>query len=149
MCNCTRQPVQLRPFVIVESPYAATDACTLEQHLAYARTAMADSIRRGENPFASHLLLTQPGILDDGDPDERSLGIALGLAWGDAVSARVAAYVDRGITSGMLRGLRHAIEHGRAIQFRSLDADPQVRLERTSGAAAVLHVFVEQQGGHT
>src|SRR4029077_21043205 len=35
---------------------------------------------QGGGPFASHLLDTQPGVLDDQVPDERRLGIAAGLA---------------------------------------------------------------------
>ena len=44
-------------FVIVESPYAGDVAANVE----YARAAVADCLRRGEAPFASHLLYT----LDD------------------------------------------------------------------------------------
>ena len=65
--------------VIVESPYAG-DVAT---NIAYARAAVRDCLMRGEAPIASHLLFTQPGILDDDVADERRLGIEAGLSWLD------------------------------------------------------------------
>lgn len=57
--------------VIVESPYAGD----IERNVAYARACIADCLKRGEAPFASHLLYTQPGVLDDGVPaEDRWLG---------------------------------------------------------------------------
>jgi len=64
--------------VILESPYAG-DVAT---NVAYARRALRDCLLRGEAPFASHLLYTQPGVLDDTLPDERACGIEAGLIWG-------------------------------------------------------------------
>jgi hypothetical protein len=55
--------------VIVESPFAGDVAA----NLSYGRRCMADCLRRGEAPFASHLLYTQPGVLDDSLPEERQL----------------------------------------------------------------------------
>jgi hypothetical protein len=83
--------------VILESPYAG-DVAT---NLAYARACMRDALGRGEAPIASHLLYTQPGILDDDVPDERSWGIAAGLAWRRVAEGAV-FYVDRGWSRGML-----------------------------------------------
>jgi len=83
--------------VILESPYAGE----VEANLAYARAALRDSLSRGEAPIASHLLYTQPGVLDDLVPEERTLGIAAGLAWRDKADAAV-FYVDRGWSRGML-----------------------------------------------
>lgn len=82
--------------VILESPYAGDVA----RNVAYARAAMADCLRRGEAPIASHLLYTQPGVLDDNIPAERALGIAAGLAWGRVADAAV-FYVDLGWSQGM------------------------------------------------
>jgi hypothetical protein len=42
---------------------------------------------RGEAPIASHLLYTQPGVLNDGVPAERAHGIEAGLAWLRAADA--------------------------------------------------------------
>lgn len=83
--------------VIIESPYAGD----VEANVAYARAAMRDSILRGEHPIASHLLYTQPGILDDNDPAERQRGIDAGLAW-RRVADRAVFYTDRGWSAGML-----------------------------------------------
>ena len=47
--------------VIIESPYAGD----IEKNVAYARDCVRDSLMRGEAPYASHLLYTQPNILDD------------------------------------------------------------------------------------
>jgi hypothetical protein len=69
--------------VILESPYAGD----IERNVAYARAAMRDSLLRGEAPIASHLLYTQPGVLDDQVSDERRLGIEAGLVWRVAAEA--------------------------------------------------------------
>lgn len=82
--------------VIIESPYAGD----VEANIAYARRAVRDSLDRGEYPIASHLLYTQPGILDDMVPEQRALGISAGLAW-RAVADRAVFYVDRGWSTGM------------------------------------------------
>ncbi len=77
--------------VIIESPYAGD----VEKNLEYARKCMRDSIFRGENPIASHLLYTQKGILDDNIQEERELGMTLGLLWSEVVDMHV-FYVDLG-----------------------------------------------------
>ena len=82
--------------VIIESPYAGE----ISANTKYARRAMRDSLGRGEYPIASHLLYTQPGILNDDNPSERLWGIEAGLAW-RKVAARAVFYVDRGWSSGM------------------------------------------------
>jgi hypothetical protein len=53
--------------VVVESPYAGN----IERNLRYLRACMADCLRRGEAPFASHGLYTQPGVLRDELPKDR------------------------------------------------------------------------------
>lgn len=83
--------------VIIESPYAGE----IETNVAYARAAVKHSLSKGEAPIASHLLFTQPGILNDNDPLERQLGIDAGLAW-RGVADLVAFYVDLGWSNGML-----------------------------------------------
>lgn len=101
--------------VIIESPYAGD----IERNTAYARRALADSLRRGEAPIASHLLYTQPGVLDDGDPDERRLGIEAGLAWGP-VADLTAVYADLGFTPGMEQGIDRAVNEGRPVEVRHI-----------------------------
>ena len=101
--------------VVIESPYAGE----VERNVRYARAAMADSLRRGEYPLASHLLYTQPGVLDDLDPAQRSLGIEAGLAWG-RLADLVAVYQDLGLSRGMTFGINRARAEGRPIEFRSI-----------------------------
>ncbi len=101
--------------VIIESPYAGD----VERNLAYAKAAVRDCLARGEAPYASHLFFTQPGILDDDKPAERTLGIEAGLAWGAAADATV-VYQDLGFSSGMRLGIARAEEQGRPVEYRSL-----------------------------
>ena len=54
--------------VIVESPFAGR----VEANKVYARLAIRDCLKRGEAPFASHLLYTLDSVLDDTDPAERA-----------------------------------------------------------------------------
>lgn len=105
-----------RPLVVIESPYAGDT----EANLTYARRAMDDSLERGENPIASHLLYTQPGILNDADPEERQRGIDAGLAWGAHADA-IAFYTDRGMSPGMRRAEEYWRSRGKQIVYRSMD----------------------------
>lgn len=104
--------------VIIESPYAGN----VERNLRYLRAAMRDCLRRGEAPFASHGLYTQPGVLDDLVPDERKLGIAAGFEWREVAEATV-VYEDLGISRGMLLGIEHAFLAGRAVVYRKLGGE--------------------------
>lgn len=101
--------------VIIESPYAGD----VDANIAYARAAVRDSLLRGEAPIASHLLYTQPGVLDDGIPEERQHGIDAGLAWRHVSEATV-VYTDRGISKGMEYGIAAAIKAGKPVEYRSL-----------------------------
>lgn len=101
--------------VIIESPYAGD----VERNLRYLRACMADCFRRGEAPFASHGLYTQPGVLDDADPEHRAVGIAAGLCWAERADL-TAVYVDLGVSAGMLEGMEAAGAEGRPIKIRRL-----------------------------
>jgi hypothetical protein len=105
--------------VVVESPYGADDDETVDENAKYARACLADCLKRGEAPFAPHLLYTQPGVLDDRKPRERRKGIRAGFAWGAQASLR-AVYVDRGFSRGMVDGLVEAARLDQAIELRSL-----------------------------
>ena len=105
--------------VIVESPYAGKTPEEVEENLRYARACVADCLARGEAPFASHLLYTQGGILDDTKPEERELGIEAGLAWGRRAEA-TAVYTDRGISDGMRKGTASANAQGRVVELRTI-----------------------------
>ena len=101
--------------VIVESPFEGD----IEENIKYARRCMRDCFMRGEYPFASHLLYTQEGILNDEIPKERELGIEAGLSWGKLAEATI-VYTDLGISKGMGQGIARAKKEGRTIEYRSL-----------------------------
>lgn len=106
--------------VVIESPYSAETLEGIEANLSYARACLRDCLRREESPIASHLLLTQGGVLDDSDPVERAWGMHAGWAWMRVADA-VVVYVDRGISAGMREGISEAGNLGVAVEFRSLE----------------------------
>lgn len=114
--------------VIVESPFAGGFS-----NVRYSRECLRDCIARGESPFASHLLYTQKGVLDDKIPSERERGIATANAWLE-VADYVVVYGDLGITEGMEKGIAKAIKAGKPVQYRwlrsGLDADAHERFEK-------------------
>ena len=101
--------------VIVESPYAGD----IEANVEYARRAMRHCLDLGEAPYASHLLYTQPHVLDDSIPTERDRGIQAGYEWLSKADF-VAFYVDRGWSSGMLKALKVARMLSKPVGPRSL-----------------------------
>jgi hypothetical protein len=101
--------------VILESPYAGD----VEANEQYARECMRDCLIRGEAPYASHLLYTQPGVLSDDIPEERRYGMEAGWAWMTRAS-RVVVYTDRGISPGMMRGIERASQLAKQVEFRQL-----------------------------
>jgi hypothetical protein len=101
--------------VVLESRYTGD----VETNVAYARACLRDCLARGEAPIASHLLFTQPGVLDDGNADERAQGIAAGTAWIPVADA-VVAYTDHGISAGMWDAIRAAGLRGIAVEYRKL-----------------------------
>lgn len=101
--------------VIIESPYAGD----VDRNLRYLRACMRDCLLRGEAPFASHAIYTQPGVLDDNIPAERSLGIEAGLTIGKLMWKTV-VYEDLGISYGMRQGIERAVSEDRPVEFRSL-----------------------------
>lgn len=100
---------------IVESPYAGE----VKLNVGYLQSCMRDSLLRGEAPYASHGLYTQPGVLRDEEPGERELGIRAGFAWRQHAELTV-FYIDRGFSSGMNLALRECIEMNHPFEFRSL-----------------------------
>ncbi|WP_221971543.1 hypothetical protein [Rhizobium leguminosarum] len=137
----------MRP-VIIESPYAGD----IEMNVAYARAAMWDCLERGEAPYASHLLFTQVGVLDDSDAAQRARGIEAGLIWGRNAAATV-VYTDRGISTGMQQGIDRATAEGRPIEYRSLPdfvlPHDQMKGELAAIGQSVMNWIDEltQQGG--
>lgn len=103
--------------VLIESPYKSSNPNAFAGNVAYAKECISDALKRGEYPFASHLLYTQ--VLNDNVPEERELGIKAGLEWGKHASKTI-VYIDRGLSDGMKHGIKNAIEQNREIIVRSL-----------------------------
>jgi len=101
--------------VVLESPYAGD----VDTNVRYARMCMKDCLMRGEAPYASHLLYTQDGVLNDLIPEERNHGIQAGFAWRQVAQATV-VYTDLGISKGMQYGIDDAIKRGVPVEYRQL-----------------------------
>ena len=99
--------------VVIESPFAGNR----NENMHYGKRALLDSLRRGESPFASHLLYTQ--VLDDAIKDDRELGIIACLRFYPVVSL-CAVYNDMGISPGMFRGIDAAKAANIPIEYRSI-----------------------------
>lgn len=102
--------------VLLESPYAGD----VKANIDYARQCILDSLNRNEAPMASHLLYTQPTILDDTVPKERQKGMEAGWEWLKVVNKSV-VYTDLGISPGMKDGIEKAKSAGIPIEYRTLD----------------------------
>lgn len=101
--------------VIIESPFAGGP-----NNVRYSRRCIRDALDRGESPFASHLLYTQKGVLDDSIPEDRRRGIDAAVGW-LKVADCVAVYVDFGVTEGMAKGIARAAALGKTIKFRWIE----------------------------
>ena len=104
--------------VILESPFAGD----VQKNIRYARDCVRDCLNRGETPYVSHLLFTQPGILNDDIKEERELGMKAGWAWRKVAEATV-VYTDLGISKGMQEGIDFAMEQtidNHELEYRSL-----------------------------
>lgn len=112
--------------VLVESPYMYKSDNPLERavgllrNLVYARLALRDCFHKGEAPYCSHLLYTQPLILNDDIASERQIGIDAGLDWGSHAQ-KTAVYTDLGLSAGMNFGLANAKQSGRPIEYRCIE----------------------------
>ncbi|HXN74901.1 MAG TPA: hypothetical protein VN855_00230 [Candidatus Acidoferrum sp.] len=109
---------------VLESPFAGK----VERNVAYAKLCVRDMLLHGEAPIASHLLFTQPGVLDDNNPEQRKLGIAAGHAWTE-IADYIVVYIDFGFSSGMDAGIRQAALNGTPIEFRRLPVEQLVKLK--------------------
>lgn len=98
---------------IIESPFTGQ----LLRNLQYARAALRDSLMRKEAPIASHLLYTQPGVLNDHIPSERELGIKAGHEW-MREAQRCAVYADFRISPGMQLGIERARHFNVPVEWR-------------------------------
>lgn len=123
--------------VVLESPYRghgeteAEIASRTKWHVEYARLCIRDSLRRGEAPIASHLLYTQPTILQDNDPLEREQGIKAGWTWIPYADYSV-YYTDHGWSAGMLGALHeYSIRRQHDFRIRSLNGKRKIQLPLT------------------
>ncbi len=101
--------------VVLESPYAGE----VVRNILYARRCMFHSLHIGEAPIASHLLYTQPGILNDDIAIERRLGMEAGWAWYRVAEACV-VYMDYGMSNGMTQGISMAKQLGIPVILREI-----------------------------
>ena len=107
--------------VVIESPFSGNT----RRNSNYLDKCIADSLQRGENPYASHRML--PQVLDDEVPEERAAGIACSIEMGRELR-RVVFYVDFGISPGMLAALEAHIAENQedrpeisiSIEFRRI-----------------------------
>lgn len=111
--------------VVIESPLALDGQ--FARNIRYARLCGLDCIRKGEAPYASHLLMTQ--FLDDTIPEERKLGMDAGFAWG-AVGDICVVYQDFGITKGMQEGIDRALGNGKMVVYRKLPPELMALLDK-------------------
>ncbi len=119
--------------VSLESPFSGD----VPRNIDYARLCVRDCLLRDEAPIASHLLYTQPNILDDKKPKERDLGMFAGFCWNLFAKATV-VYVDYGISHGMTVGIHRAEFEERPVEYRTLFKTDQEKFAwestRTGGA---------------
>lgn len=119
----------MRRTVVVESPYMGEGSTEEEivantaRNIRYLRACLRDCVvNYNESPYASHAILTQPGVLDDNNPEERALGIAAGFELRHIVEATV-VYTDLGISRGMRYGIEDAEAKNRPYEYRTLGPD--------------------------
>lgn len=109
--------------VIVESPYRGKTDEETKRNIIYAQRCLHDCFMRDEAPFASHLLYTQPGVLNDKIPKERKYGIEAGFVWRDASDVTV-VYTDYGISEGMRHGIANALAKNKPVEYREIGKNP-------------------------
>lgn len=121
--------------VILESPFAGD----ILRNVLYARACVRDALLKGYAPIASHLLYTQPGILDDAVPEERTHGIEAGLAWRKVAEGSL-VYVDRGVSSGMAYGIAAMRAEGKFVIECRLPDEALAQLEEEATQLEAMHV---------
>ena len=94
-----------RPVVYVASPYAGETEANISRAKEYCRFAVS----KGVIPLAPHLLY--PQFMDDGDEDQRTLGLRFAIAllcrcdelwvFGEKVSAGMAKEIEKAEKRGM------------------------------------------------
>lgn len=85
----------------------------------YALDCMRDCLRRGEAPYASHVLFDVAGVLRDAVPHECEHGMACGDVWAWCADYHV-FYCDHGMSPGMQRRWDECVQAGRTCVERYL-----------------------------
>lgn len=98
-----------RPIVYICSPFAGDVMLNIENARKYCKFA----VDKGMVPFASHLLY--PQFLDDGDEDQRKLGLLFGIIWLSKCD-ELWCFGNR-VSEGMKRELAKARAKGIPIRF--------------------------------
>ena len=99
--------------VVIESPYSGDIVLNRQ----YLQECIYDCIKRGESPYASHLMLTE--VLNDKIQSERGLGISLGFKFHNIVD-KIVFYTDLGMSNGMQQARYNAQLIGATMEFRSI-----------------------------
>lgn len=115
------QKTNIRPLVLIESPYHHPKEWGQQLNAAYLEACLIDSINRGECPIATHKLYTR--CLDDFDPGERQLGMEMFHTIALDTEYHV-VYYDLGISTGMAWGIVEAEKLGKRIVPRSIYGHP-------------------------
>jgi hypothetical protein len=130
--------------VVIESPFRATPYYTQEQSRLYLYHAIADAIRRGESPFASHLIL--PEVLNDDDEYERQLGIRVGMNWGKYADL-ICIYSDLGCSPGMKAAISFYKSLNKPIEWRRLP-DRIVAAVKGFGESTLMETLPDEDMGY-
>lgn len=107
---------------VLESPFAGD----IEGNIEYAQKCMHDMLLKGEAPYASHLLYTQPNVLDDNVQEERDMGICAGFAWKHLPQVHTVFYLDKGMSKGMQLAKEYCIENNMSYEERYLEVKSDV-----------------------
>jgi len=104
-----REQSKYRPKVFIASPFAGDT----ERNIINARRYCAFAVKRGYIPFAPHLLF--PQFLDDGNAEQRRLGLLMGKVFLDGCKE---VWVFGGvISSGMEEEISRANKRGIPIRY--------------------------------
>jgi hypothetical protein len=103
--------------VIIETPYRARTHAIRRRNRLYTIAAVRDCVKRGETPYASHLIF--PGALNDNNPGERLLGIRAGYIWWEGAEA-IIFYIDHGFSPGMCAAQERAVRLKLPFEERTL-----------------------------
>lgn len=107
-----------RPFVYVCSRYSGDIQTNTAAALRYCQFA----VKRGCIPIASHIFYAASGILDENDPDSRSLGLTFGLLLLDRCS-EVWIFSDGTLSEGMRAEYRRALRKEKRIRTFNLSME--------------------------